>query len=413
MLWECHLSRAVDFIEMTAHGAIGASPTFIYEVQGAVVLDKLEQAIAALTLKHPMLRTTFVDMDGKHYQVLLADANPTLWAWSGQIKEYAHEASTRVLVAGDPTAYYALVNDDGTFFFVFSVLHCFFDSFSRVLVEKDLVAALESPDTFVQQPERLWYGDFAKQLDADLDEPSAEAFWRRYLEGTRIETIHQGPPGPKRRFDQSLYETVSTDVMQGRQIHLATAITTAWALALMHHSGLSDVAFTLLTLGRLYPYEGIDRLVGLLVKDRPFRVQVQDSAATMESVLLGVQEDIVSAGQYEHAPRSYMPTGQPCVQSYVNIKLGGSEMPSASVGGVTLIPRRDLERWESETQYAVYLEMKPLAGGSRFEMRYHSLLIDGTHAAALLHHFVALLKRIGSFPGATTVGSVMESVSVG
>lgn len=393
---------------MAAKGCIGASSAFIYEVDGVDVPEKLQQAIEALTLKHPILRTTFVDLEDTYYQVLLANVSPKLLMQSGRVQSYAQEASMRVLSVGDETAYYALVNDDGTNFFVFSIFHCFFDGFSRALVEQDLVAALKSPDIFAQQAERPWYGDFSKRLDAELDDASAEAFWQQYLEGAKSETIHHGPPGPPRRFDMSLYETVSTDVLHGGQIHLATAITAAWALTLMHRSGFTDVAFTVLTLGRLYPYEGIDRLPGLLVKDRPFRLQVQDHAATIESVLRGVQEDLVSAGEYEHRTPFRKPNGTLPLQSYINIKLGGSTMGSTQVDGLTIAPRRDLEHWESESRYAVYLEMKPLAGVNRFEMRYHSSLIGNAQAVALLQDFVALLRCIGCCSGSTTVTSVLE-----
>lgn len=397
---------------MTAKGAIGASPTFIYEVEGGDVRGELLKAIALVTLKHPILRSTFVDVDGEYYQVALDDTAPVLLDRSGPIKQYAHEASTRVLAAGDPTAHYALVDDNGTLFFSFSVLHCFFDSFSRTIIERDLVAALGDPGALAGQPERPWYGDFASHLEANLDEASAEAFWLRYLEGSsRVDTIHQGPPGAMRQFDRSIHETMAADVAQGRQIHLATAITTAWALALMHRSGSRDVAFTLLTLGRLYPYEGMDRLVGLLVKDRPFRLQLadddDDAAAAIDSVLLGVQGDLVSAGEYEHGPR--FPRG-PCLQSYVNIKLGGSAMEATAAGGLTLTPRRDLERWESETRYAVYLEVKPLGGRNRFEMRYHSSLIGDEEAAALLGRFLALLEGIGGSAGGRSVAGLLEEL---
>ncbi|KAL6895106.1 hypothetical protein GGI43DRAFT_411859 [Trichoderma evansii] len=398
----------VEFVEMAAKGRIGASSAFIYEVHGVDVPEKLQQAIEVLTLKHPILRTTFVDLEDTYYQVLLADASPKLLMKSGRIQDYAQKASMRVLTAGDETAFYALVNDDGTSFFVFSIFHCFFDGFSRTLVEQDLVAALKSPDIFAQQAERPWYGDFAKRLDAELDDASAEAFWQQYLRGAKTETIHHGPPGPLRRFDMSLYETVSSDVLHGGQIHLATAITAAWALTLMHRSGFADIVFTVLTLGRLYPYDGIDRLPGLLVKDRPFRLQVQDDDATIESVLRVVQEDLVSAGEYEHRTPLCKPGQKPSLQSYINIKLGGSTMGSIHVDGLTLAPRRDLERWESESRYAVYLEMKPLAGANRFEMRYHSSLIDNAQAAALLQDFVVLLRRIGGCSGSTTVTSVLQ-----
>ncbi|PTB35262.1 hypothetical protein M441DRAFT_62888 [Trichoderma asperellum CBS 433.97] len=400
----------VEFVEMTAKGAIGASSAFIYEVHGIDVVGKLQQAIEALTAKNPVLRTTFVDLDGTYYQVLLAEARPKLLVQSGRVQQFTQEASMRVLAAGDATAHYALVDDGGTSFLVFSIFHGFFDGFSRALVEQDLVAALESPDSFAQQAERPWYGDFARRLDAELDDASARAFWRQYLEGAHVATIHRGPPGAPRRFDQSLYETVAADVLKGGQIHLASAITAAWALALMRRSGATDIAFTILTLGRLYPYEGIDRLPGLLVKDRPFRLRVQDRAATVESVLRAVQQDLVSAGEFEHSTPFRDRDRRPLLQSYVNIKLGASAMEPTRVDGLTLAPRRDLERWESESQYAIYLEMKPLAGANRFEMRYHSALIGDAQAAALLRDFVELLRRLGSCGGSIAVATLLESV---
>lgn len=322
----------------------------------------------------------------------------------------------RVIGPGDATVHYALVDDGGTLVFCLSMLHCFFDGFSRTLVERDLVLALASPEVFAREPERPWYSDLAWHLNTNFDEAAGEAFWRRCLEGApMLETIDRPEPGsefgPQKLFDGTLRRTVAMAAIssRGRQVHLATAITTAWALALMQRSGSFDVAFTVLTLGRLYPYPGIEGLAGLLVKDRPFRLCLQEGGSSnIEGVLRGVQEDLVAAGEYEHVQQRF--PGAPGMQSYINMKLGASTMEETEAGGVTLVPRRDLERWESESGYAVYLEVKPVGlEATLFEMRYHSTRVDEDAAEAWLELFLALLGRIGREPPTTMVGSLLGS----
>ncbi|PIG82107.1 hypothetical protein AARAC_000030 [Aspergillus arachidicola] len=264
-------------------GIPGSSLAFAYEVQGGPdVHQRLQRAIEVMSTKNPTLRSIFIRIEEEekdtYYQVLLKAGHTTINHPSSRLEDYVAQPRQRTIHPGDPIVQYALVEEGGTLFFIFSISHTFFDGFSRTLWEQDWLNALKAPETFAnEQPERPWFGDFTIHRKETLDESAAENFWTTYLGESCLETIHPGKPETFHIHDSILHTMLPKTLVKGRSVHIATIILPAWSLALMKYSGKRDVAFLYAALGRLYPFKDIDQITGFLLRSRLFRLQVNET----------------------------------------------------------------------------------------------------------------------------------------
>ena len=394
------------YFESSENAVPGSSVSFVYEVKGTNILEKLQQAVNLISSKNPALRSTFVKVEDSYYQILLKTGHTEIACHEGDIQKFFKQSVARVILPGDSIVQYALIDNGKKKFFVFSMLHAFFDAFSRTILERDLLEALKSDSDFSQKEERAWFGDFvAKKLET-IDIPATYSFWEKYLGNSCLETLLPGKPEHRHSFDSVLHEVLPNSLNQGRAI--APAIFISWALTLMHESGQKDVAFTIAALGRLFPYPGIERMIGLFVRDRIFRLQIPDAEADISSLLQSVQEDLISSGTQEHGKvAGILPgvDGCPVAQSYVNVKAGGSTLVNQDIDGLTIIPRRDIEHWTFATRYAIYIEMEVRDDDYLFEMRYQSTLIPSERAERLFASFIKTLELVLGSESGTALGN--------
>ncbi|KAB8199941.1 condensation domain-containing protein [Aspergillus parasiticus] len=398
-------------------GIPGSSLAFAYEVQGGPdVHQRLQRAIEVMSTKNPTLRSIFIRTEEEekdtYYQVLLKAGHTTINHPSSRLEDYVAQSRQRTIHPGDPIVQYALVEEGGSLFFIFSISHAFFDGFSRTLWEQDWLNALKAPETFAnEQPERPWFGDFTMHRKETLDESAAENFWTTYLGESCLETIHAGKPETFHIHDSVLHTTLPKTLVKGRSVHIATIILPAWSLALMKYSGKRDVAFLYATLGRLYPFKDIDQITGFLLRSRLFRLQVNETNTDVpvDVLLESVQKDLISAGRQEHVQKFPYIKSTTMPQSYVNIKAGTSSLKQQRIDeSLVVTPRRDLEHWVFFCRFAIYLDIAMRDNDMLVELRYESSLLPAEGARQILDDFATILKRIvGSYD--TTLGALVES----
>jgi hypothetical protein len=142
---------------------------------------------------------------------------------------------------------------------------------------------------------------------------SAEAFWRKQLEGftvptpLRIEWIPRRSPRQEKGYvKQSTFLSVATTtslraLARQQQLTLNTFFQGAWALLLSHYSGQEDVVFGSIFSGRPAMLAGVEQMVGPLNNLLPVRVRVQPEASVI-SWLKDLQAQQVETRQYEYTP---------------------------------------------------------------------------------------------------------------
>jgi hypothetical protein len=402
-------------IQQNLQGILGLS-NYIYEVEGLNILDEAQRVAKLLVSKNPILRTAIIQSSRGFFQVLLAEYEPCI-IQASSLDDYISQTKLPMLPLGRPIVQFCLTkNNEGQFFLVISIHHAFFDAFSRSVLEIDLLHALRSPSTYAPEAENLWYGDFAAYLHASQRNTDAHKFWQKYMQGANVENIHAGQSSGDNP-DGFLHGVIDVSTfIKGRHISSSTALIGSWALALANHSGLEDIIFAVAKLGRSYPYDGLDRMLGPLVMVAPFRLRVDDKAASTESLLHRAQKDLVSTGRHEEGliPGAVpVPDGGPCVQSLINIKSSVSSMHSTTIdsngkGNISKIsPRRDLEHWDIRASYAVYIEVTPVDKSMIVDFRYHSQYIDHEKARLLFNDFLQVMKSM-ELSTARSVGELLK-----
>lgn len=296
---------------------------------------------------------------------------------------------------GSPVFRYCVLKNEESYLFIFSAHHGFSDAFSRLLFEQELVKALQNPSAYALEEVRPWYGDFASHL-ASASGGTEPSFWQSYINGASMEVVHPGKSGNWKC--DGVWKKTMTIPQTKTDITTSCIILASWVLALSNHSGLDDILFSLVTLGRSYPYSGIDRLFGPLIGRTLFRLQVGERDASTHSLLQRVQHELIRTVQHEHEE---IPVH---VQSFVNIKagLGHSQIDSTTItsdanAGIRKIkPRRDLENWEGnrEGHCTINLDVSLQGTEVEFTFLYMSDLLDSARAERLFDDFSTIFSAL-------------------
>lgn len=354
-----------------------------------------------------MLRTAVVQNGPKYLQVFPA-GNESSFIETDSLENYLSQTASQQMQFGTPGFQYCLAKDKDRFIFIVSVYHAFFDGFSRMIFERDLLQALKTPSIYALEPIRPWFGDFATHVDSQG--MGGSQYWQRYLEGVVVENVHPGV-STWGDADGILRKTLKMPKMVPSNITSSTIIAAAWALALANHSGFKDVLFGLIKSGRSYPYDGIERILGLLTTITLFRVQVGETQ-TINSFLQNVQNEMLASARYEHDD----PIEDPHVQSMLNIKSGLKPMQPTTFddheknGLSKIMPRRDLENWDFGNKNLCTVDLEAVLDGDQisFRLQYMSLL-DHERAKTLFEGFWTVFNNLWL----SDVASIGELLKVG
>jgi Condensation domain len=366
---------------------------YIYEVEGSSPKSNLISAIRLIEAKNPMLRTAVVQNGPKYLQVFPA-GNESSFIETDSFDNYLSQTASKPLEFGSPAFQYCLVKEKDRYLFIFSAFHAFFDGFSRLLFEQELLQALKDPFLYSLEPTRPWFGDLAIHLESQALESSRS--WKRYLEHAPAENVHQGV-SVYGSANGTLRKSLRMSKMKSTNITSSTIVAAAWTLALANHSGFHDILFGLVKSGRSYPYDGIERMFGLLTAITLFRLQVCEATESIDSLLQRVQHEILaSSAGFERDP----PVDDPRVQSLLNIKFGLPPMQPTTIDSLEknglnkILPRRDLENWNyGKNLTTVNLEATVEGNQISFTFQYMSALEDG-RARKLFDNFWELFNKL-------------------
>ncbi|KAI2863335.1 transcriptional regulator family: Fungal Specific TF [Aspergillus niger] len=409
------------FMTLAMAGNVGLL-NYVYEVEGPLLLNGLQQLIQHLENKNPILRTTIVKAGDEYIQVAL-EHSLSEWVHSTNIQEYMQHTMTLKMTPGArPVQYCLIMNDDihGKNFFIISIHHMFCDAFSRYLIEKEMLHILHSPATYLQEPERPWFGDFVTHLHETRTDNAVSEYWEKYLNGSNLANIHPHslcPEGPG-ELDGEIIEVVPASVFssQSQTASHTQLILAAWSLALAKLSGLRDITFGLCRHGRSHPYQDVRRMVGPLVSATPLRIDLTQYNERVEDLVQRVQDEVLATAQWEQGliPGVYnLGDGRPFVQSLVNLKSELYAMPEGYTddeqkGDIwRMVTRRDLQDYDMKSDWPVLLLIHQQKGVFRLKMYYQSSLVSHEKAATLFHDLKHMVDVLAGADEMTTVGGLL------
>ncbi|KAF2207099.1 hypothetical protein CERZMDRAFT_102796 [Cercospora zeae-maydis SCOH1-5] len=308
---------ATDFQSLAAREALeeppGRLPHFILDLPANVDLARLRWACKRLTEHFGILRTVFIEWEGRVWQVLLSHMKmrfETVEAEKEDVSGTVQRACERDLKRrrrrwGETLIAFLVVTSPSSQQqkLVFRMSHAQFDDHSWAAMLQALTAFYLGES---MTPPRTGFGDvisFHEQnKTASLD------YWRRRLEGTTSASSSAGPTTTLHRDDVSAREErlsfqISIPLPPTRAcrgIPLATLFHAACAIVLSQHLRLRDVVFGRLVTGRsLLPAE-LQEVVGPCLLEQPIRYRAQPDD-DLWSVAQMLQQHFLEDARYEAA----------------------------------------------------------------------------------------------------------------
>lgn len=282
-----------------------------FEFSGPLSEERMEQACRGLVAAHPVLRTVFCVQARKTYQVVLKPEayNVMFTVRSGESSSSLQEAAARAIEAdmqrearlGDALVSFQLIKNTpaSRTMVIMRISHAQYDAISldqiwRTLERLYYTGAGPAPDVV----------PFAKMVDA-ISHPEyqekAEAFWRRYLDGSSIPpVVPRGAPRCDRVLDGSLETTVPLAELRGHGTTSAAAVLLAWAMVLAQLTGRADVTFGNVISGRHIPVAGVESIVGPCWNVVPVRVDTGFPDGELAPALSSVQSEYLRSLSFGH-----------------------------------------------------------------------------------------------------------------
>ncbi len=270
---------------------------FSFQIKAPLHLDKLEKAVASLTERHSIFRTSF---DVTHFSQPLqfvhktvkvpltsedlrtenaAEQKAKLVAWVETEKRHPFNWAMPPMLRLHAQQY-----QDNTFQIIVSFHHCIMDGWSLavMLTElfQDYFALLEGSAKQFTAP-KVSYRDFIALEQKTIQSQTAQAFWKRKLENPTIHKLPRWPKalcrggqeqvrGPEIYFDAALFEKLKK-LANSAGVPIRTVLLSAHLRVLNYITGQEDIITGLVTNGRPQALDG-DQMVGLFLNTLPLRV---------------------------------------------------------------------------------------------------------------------------------------------
>ncbi|KAJ1930257.1 hypothetical protein IWQ60_000438, partial [Tieghemiomyces parasiticus] len=391
-------------------------------LSGEVVLSQLQQALAALTQRHSVLRTVFIPTVAPRgnglAQVVLHRAAP---AWSlaeaplPSLTDFfnANRAlgfdMTRPMVRADvfPT------ERSNEYLLVLAIHHALVDGWSIPLLLRDLGQLYASPD----MPGQLASPSFNTVVEqvANQDQDEARAFWAEYLRGVQptpapmLSTELTGEHGfAEYHCTLDVDKSRLNNTAQQFGVTLSTLLKAAYALVLAHYLNRDDFVIGFVVSGRNLDVADIDTVVGPCLNTVPLRFRLTDQP--IGQWLQQLQADATKMIPFEHTSLAKVKAWcSPIPASTLFHVLGGFEnFPQGShqAGDMTL----ELVRLHEFTEYPLTLDFVDGPHAVGVKCFYARMFSSEANIAELVQQVSSVLVTLTSATADTTITQVSHSL---
>jgi amino acid adenylation domain-containing protein len=440
-----YTQRSMWFLHKFAQGSVPYNVMFAWRIRSALDPAAMGRAFQHLIDRHPILRTTYPERNGKPYQRVhphleapfrITDAA----AWDDERLELAlaHEGHRPFDLERGPVIRMSLFSRSADeHVLLLSMHHIATDFWSLVVLLNELAAAYraelagETPSLTVLQAR---YTDFVRWQEALLVSPAGERqwlYWQKRLAGgvppLNLPTARPRPPAPTYRgegYGFALPEGLTAKVQQlakAEGITLYTLLLAAFQVLLHRYTGQEDFGVGSPAAGR--SKAEFERVQGFFANTVVLRADCSGNPA-FRSFLRRVRDTVLDALAHQDYPFPLLVSRLPvdrasghsplCQVVFVLQRpprstvgsVHGSASPFAGppgsgtgmrldLGGISLEPvvlRQELTRFDLD------LNMLELGGLLAGWIQYSTDLFDRPTIVRLAGHFQALLEGIVADP---------------
>lgn len=291
----------------------GQLATYVYMDIGAKCdVSFLERCCARTLERFPALRSCFLRLRGKLWQVVLRELRSPVRVQDVNqdigIDDYLHDfclKEARELLPEDPPFSLMVARHPlHGVRLIFRISHAQFDGICLPTIIQSLVGG--DDETALSPPAPPCFSTYLAHISRCRTQ--SIIYWKKVLHGSQPTEIRSrlNPqpllPAPHGNKEEDappkairVYAEMDLTHRSGK-ITSATLVSTAWALLLSFITGKDDVVYGHLVSGRNAAFSGVEDIVGCLVNIVPVRVGVS-KASSPADLLLAVQEQFFAMGE--------------------------------------------------------------------------------------------------------------------
>lgn len=302
-----------------------ASPlAYSHLFPGSLSVDRLYRACSQVLSRYSVLRTIFVTVNHRMFQIVLREVEPIFNLVEDEDPEsYMAQLSRQKLtpstVQGSIIVNFTVVTSPirPDCVFILNISHAQYDGSCLAILWEAIIAAYEGHE----MPDALEFSElvYHRLGNENLDTIS---FWRQYLEGVSLSSIDplntRNLPStadrdtPPRR---STKEMARPYVLP--EITMANFVKAALSWLLSQHSGLLDLIIGQVFHGRGGSFPGVERVLGPCINFLPTRITINPSW-TVAELLRQVQSQQLTILPYDAVPLSTIAKQCTCWPENVN-----------------------------------------------------------------------------------------------
>ncbi|MGD2087197.1 MAG: amino acid adenylation domain-containing protein [Candidatus Aminicenantes bacterium] len=305
------------------NSALSVFEQFSYHLRGALNIVFVKKALAELFKRYDILRTVFIQIKNKVFQVVLNEISMDFYYEDIARKKDKQEYMTRFKeidtnnsfdLNKGPLMRLAVFQLDRTEYeFVWSFHHILMDGWCIGILISEF---LEIYTAYLKQvplhlPAVKPFRTYIQWLEK-RDKKEAQNYWRQYLAGYE-ENI--GISGLKwQETSDEEYKTEEVVLALDRQksiqlgelasrnnVTLNTVIQVIWSIVLGKYNSRQDVVFGTVVSGRPSEITGVESMVGLFINTIPVRIKYTDQITFLQLVQ-EVQRTAVASEPYHYYP---------------------------------------------------------------------------------------------------------------
>ena len=406
-------------------------------LSGRLDVEALRQTLAEVTRRHEVLRTSFVEVEGRPMQLVSPSSEPRLAMLDlRHLPADEREAEARRVAARDALLAFDLAAgpllrtmlmrlDDEEHVCVLTMHHIVSDGWSMGVLTREataLYAAFSSGEAPSLEPLPFQYADFAAWQKRELRGETLErqlSYWRKQLAGQpaaqNLPTTYERPremnySGASLPFELSSELSRRLVELSRREgVTLFMTLLAALLALLSRYTGQTDISVGTDVAGR--GREGLGGIIGFFINILVLRTDLSGDP-TFRELLGRVRETCLGAYAHQDIPfdklvgelRSAL-GGRAAQPFQVLFVLQNTPRETLSLPGVTISP---VEVKDGMTKFDLVLFVGETGRGIAGSWKYSTELFDGEAVARMSGHFNKLLEGIAAEPD-----SALSSIEMG
>ena len=287
-----------------------------FEVKGKIYEDKINKVVCQLIAKHEILRTNFIEKEGKVFQKIIpindVSFNISLVKSNknrveGIIKRYVN---TQFDLQGDLLIKMMLIQTStNTSILVFCTHHIIMDGISLEYITKEFSENYNNPELLVKNgKQNIQFKDYAEWLSKNIDSKASSFFWKNYLANytikesvtTDFNRSNENYNGKYFNADFTAKETKAIKLFtQEQKSTVHNVLATLLNVLIFKIYNHKDIIIGTVNSGRTMP--DIYAMIGMFVKTLPLRTKLSERMSFLE-VLTQVQKNMTLIDEYQDFP---------------------------------------------------------------------------------------------------------------